>query len=46
MLNEKIIDTVVIDGVEFIVIEKAKTFYAGTLCVSENFASDPEQWKN
>jgi len=40
--NEKIIDTVVIDGVEFTVIEKAKTFYAGSYFV----ANDPDDIRN
>ena len=42
MLNEKIIETVAIDGVEFTVIEKAKTFYAG----SYDFAHDPDDIRN
>ena len=36
MLNEKIIDTVKIDGVEFTFIEKAKTFYAGSYGVADD----------
>ncbi|MCL2774275.1 MAG: hypothetical protein FWD71_13120 [Oscillospiraceae bacterium] len=42
MLNEKLIDTVVIDGVEFTVVEKAKTLYAGSFDV----AHDPADIRN
>jgi hypothetical protein len=42
MLNEKIIETVTIDGIDFTIAEKAKTFYAG----SYDFAHDPEDIRN
>ena len=42
MLNEKIIDTVTIEGVEFTVIEKAKTFYAGSYFVAPDLESEPD----
>ena len=42
MLNEKIIDTVMLDGVEFTFVEKAKTFYAGSYFV----AGDPNDIRN
>jgi hypothetical protein len=42
MLNEKIIDTVKIEGVDFIIIEKAKTFYAGSYFVAPNLNSEPD----
>ena len=45
MLNEKIIDTIIIDGVEFTIIEKAKTFYAGFYAAanaSDNLDAEPD----
>ena len=42
MLNEKIIDTVEIDGVEFTIIEKDKTFYAGSYFVAPDLHSEPD----
>ena len=42
MLNEKIIDTVIIEDVEFTVVEKAKTFYAGSYFVAPNLDSEPD----
>ena len=41
-LNEKIIDTVIIEGVEFEIIEKAKTIYAGSYFVAPNLHSEPD----
>ena len=41
-MNEKIIDTIVIEGVEFTVIEKAKTIYAGSYFVAPDFDSEPD----
>ena len=42
MLNEKIIDTVKIDGVEFTIIEKPKTLYAGFHNVAPDIESEPD----
>ena len=42
MLNEKIIDTITIDGVEFEIIEKAKTIYAGSYFVAPDPHSEPD----
>ena len=42
MLNEKIIETIEIDGVEFIIIEKVKTFYAGAYFVAPDLNSEPD----
>ena len=41
MFNEKIIDTVTIEGVEFTVIEKAKTLYAGNYAIARDMNSEP-----
>ena len=48
MLNEKIIDTVEIEGAEFTIIEKAETIYAGSYFVAPNVDSEPDigaSWK-
>lgn len=42
MLNEKIIETVEIDGVEFTIVEKTKTFYAGAYFVAPECNSEPD----
>jgi hypothetical protein len=42
MLNEKIIDTVTIEGVDFAIIEKAQTIYAGSYFVAPNLNSEPD----
>ena len=42
MLNEKIIETVTIEGVDFEIIEKAKTIYAGSYFVASNLDSEPD----
>jgi len=42
MANEKIIETIEIDGVEFTVIEKAKTIYAGSYFVAPDLESEPD----
>jgi len=42
MLNEKIIDRIEIEGVEFTIIEKAKTIYAGSYFVAPDFHSEPD----
>ena len=42
MLNEKIIDTVIIEEVEFTVVEKAKTFYAGSYFIASDLESEPD----
>ena len=41
---ERIIDTIVIEDVEFTVIEKAKTFYAGSYFVALDLNSEPDVW--
>ena len=41
---ERIIDTIVIEDVEFTVIEKAKTFYAGSYFVASDLESEPDVW--
>ena len=41
MLNEKIIDTITIEDVEFTVIEKAQTIYAGSYFVAPDLDSEP-----
>lgn len=46
MLNEKIIDTVTIDGIEFTIIEKSKTFYAGSYFVAPDLNSEPDYGDN
>jgi len=38
---EKIIETIVIEGVEFTIIEKAKTLYAGNYAVAQDLKSEP-----
>ena len=42
MLNEKIIETITIEGVDFIIIEKAKTIYAGSYFVAPDLNSEPD----
>ncbi|MCL2816143.1 MAG: hypothetical protein FWD23_16235 [Oscillospiraceae bacterium] len=42
MLNEKIIETITIEGVDFEIIEKAKTMYAGSYFVAPNLDSEPD----
>jgi len=42
MLNEKIIETITIEGVDFEIIEKAKTFYAGSYFVAPDLHSEPD----
>jgi len=42
MLNEKIIDSIEIEGVEFTIIEKDKTIYAGSYFVAPDFNSEPD----
>ena len=42
MLNEKIIQTVTIDGADFEIIEKDKTIYAGSYFVAPNLNSEPD----
>ena len=42
MLNEKIIETVTIEGVDFEIIEKAKTLYAGSYFVAPDLSSEPD----
>ena len=48
MLNEKIIETITIEGVDFEIIEKAKTIYAGFYAVAPDLDSDHDdggyQW--
>ena len=39
---EKIIDAIEIEGVEFTVIEKAKTIYAGSYFVAPGLDSEPD----
>ena len=41
MLNEKIVDTVTIEDVDFIIIEKEKTIYAGSYFVAPDLNSEP-----
>jgi len=42
MLNEKIIEIITIEGVDFEIIEKAKTIYAGSYFVAPNLDSEPD----
>ena len=42
MQNEKVIDTVVIEGVEFAIVGKQKTFYAGSYYVAPDLNSEPD----
>jgi hypothetical protein len=42
MLNEKIIETITIEGVDFTVIEKAKTIYTGSYFVAPDLDSEPD----
>ena len=42
MLNEKIIETITIEGVDFDIIEKAKTIYAGSYFVAPDLDSEPD----
>ncbi|MCL2775417.1 MAG: hypothetical protein FWD71_19040 [Oscillospiraceae bacterium] len=42
MLNEKIIETITIEEVDFIIIEKAKTIYAGSYFVAPDLNSEPD----
>lgn len=42
LCSEKVIDTVVIEGVEFTIIEKAKTLYAGSYFVAPDLDSEPD----
>jgi len=48
MLNEKIVETITIEGVDFIIIEKAKTIYAGSYSIAPDLDSDHDdrgwQW--
>lgn len=48
LCSEKVIDTVVIEGVEFTIIEKAKTLYAGSYFIAPDYTSEPdtmESWQ-
>ena len=47
MLNEKIIETITIEGVDFEIIEKDKTIYAGDYSVAPDLDSehDNEGWQ-
>ncbi|MCL2814039.1 MAG: hypothetical protein FWD23_05515 [Oscillospiraceae bacterium] len=48
MTNEKIIETITIEGVDFEIIEKAKTMYAGSYFVAPDLESEPDvsaSWK-
>ena len=40
--NEKIIETITIEGIDFEIIEKAKTIYAGSYFVAPDFESEPD----
>ena len=42
MLNEKIIETITIEGVDFEIIEKTKTIYAGSYFVAPDLNSEPD----
>lgn len=42
LCTEKILETVVIEGVEFTVIQKAKTIYAGSYFVAPDLNSEPD----
>ena len=42
MLNEKIIETIMIEDVDFTIIEKAKTIYAGSYFVAPDLDSEPD----
>jgi len=42
MLNEKIIETVTIEDVDFTIIEKAKTIYASSYFVAPDLDSEPD----
>ena len=42
LCTEKVIDTVMIEGVEFTMIEKAKTLYAGSYFVAPDLKSEPD----
>ena len=42
MQNERIVETVEIEGVEFAVIEKAKTIYAGSYFAAPGLDSEPD----
>lgn len=42
MLNEKIIDTVTIEGVDFAIIEKAAAIYAGSYFIAPDLESEPD----
>jgi len=42
MLNEKIIETVKIENVDFTIIEKAKTIYAGSYFIAPDLESEPD----
>ncbi|MBC8543058.1 hypothetical protein [Bianquea renquensis] len=42
LCTEKILDTIVIEGVEFTIIEKAKTLYAGSYFVAPDLNSEPD----
>ena len=42
IVNEKIIETITIEGVDFTVIEKAKTIYAGFHSVAPDFENEPD----
>lgn len=41
LCSEKVIDSAVIEGVEFTVIEKAKTLYAGNYAIAQDLKSEP-----
>lgn len=48
MQNEKVIDTVIIENVEFTIIEKSKALYAGSYFVAPDLNSEPDveaSWK-
>jgi hypothetical protein len=42
MVNEKIIETITIEGVDFEIIEKAKTIYAGSYFIAPDLDSEPD----
>ena len=42
MLNEKIIETITIEDVDFTIIEKAKTIYAGSYFIAPDLDSEPD----
>lgn len=48
LYSEKAVDTVLIEGVEFVIVNKAKTFYAGAYSIAPDLESEPDiegNWK-